>query len=224
MEKILVLGNTGTGKTYATQYLDPKKTIIVQSRKKRMGFRADKDFVLGKNRFIIDTNKKALAFLKRIESSSKIDNINIVFDDMNYNMVNEYMIYRNEKGYDKFERLAFDFIDVVNYVDEMTTNGIVVFMAHTQKDADGEIEFKSVGRFVSEKFCLEGCFETVLLCNPDHTFSTKDLGPSKSASGMFESEIKNDLAFVIDTYNEFYGITEESVAVIQDEVGEESEA
>ena len=204
MEKILVLGSSGTGKTTSIRNLDPSKTIVVQGRKKRLPFKNDKKYVEGKNRFVLDSNTKLLTLLKAIENG-KGDNITLIIDDWNYLMTSEYMAARNEKGYTKFERMAFNVIDILDFVDNMTKNGVVIFMAHTQKDADGELEFKSVGRFVSEKFCLEGAFETVFLSNEDHTFTTNGVIPAKSPMDMFEEEeVDNDLKEIIETYNKFY--------------------
>jgi len=202
--KILVLGSSGTGKTTSIRNLDPKNTIVVQGRKKRLPFKKDKEYIEGKNRFVLDSNTKLLKLLEAIEKG-KADKMVLVVDDWNYLMTSEYMAARNEKGFTKFERMAFNLIDVLDYVDNMTKDITVIFMAHTQKDNDGELEFKSVGKFVSEKFCLEGAFETVFLATEEHEFVTNGIIPAKTPIDMFENEeVENDLKEILEVYNKFY--------------------
>lgn len=216
MEKILILGTSGTGKTTSLRNLDPRKTMILQGRKKRLPFKNDKLYIQGKNRFVVKNNGSLLDILIKLEKSKK-ENITIIVDDWNYLMTSEYMAARNITGFGKFETMAFNLIDVLDFVDSMTTKGTIIFMAHTQKDHDGELEFKSVGKFVSEKFCLEGCFETVLLANPDYTMTTNGVIPAKSPMEMFEdAEVENDLAVIMETYDKFYN-GEEEIEVEEDE-------
>lgn len=133
-------------------------------------------------------------------------------DDSQYLLAYEYLQRVNEKGYDKFTRLAVNFNDLIQFVIRNTPpDCIVYFLHHIEKDADGLMKAKTIGKMLDEKLTVEGLFTIVLLCRAEkdrHYFLTQSQGIStaKSPMEMFPPEIDNDLKLVDTTIREYWGL------------------
>ncbi len=188
---ILVLGKSGSGKTYSIRNLDPSTTGILSVEKGRLPFRGD--FKVMKNATYSDITKA----LRRANMAT------YVIDDSQYLMVNEEFDRLNESGYKKYADMALNFRNLVHLINkELPDNIVVYFLHHTQLDTDGSIKAKTIGKMLDDKLTLEGCFDIVLLARKsgdEYVFQTKgDSGsPVKAPAGMFADDlIPNDLALV----------------------------
>ena len=208
---VLVIGRSGSGKTYSLKNFEPDEVGIISVEKGRLPFKSDLKVVRLKKFDDADyspaqINAARYSWLELIIKASKARSI--VIDDSQYLLANELFDRANEKGYDKFTSMAANFRDLIHYVNELEDeNKIVYFLHHSEMDGDGKEKVKTIGKMLDEKLCIEGCFDIVIYCQ-DNKFFTQSNGQSvaKSPEGMFELEIPNDLKFVDTTIREYYGM------------------
>ena len=200
---VLILGESGSGKTYSIKNMDPEKVGVFLVEKPRLPFRKQFKTVQGANYFVI---MKALAEpkLKRY-----------VIDDSQYLLVNEFFDRANETGYQKFTDMALNFRNLIHFVIRKVPDDVIVyFLHHTDTDANGKIKAKTIGRMLDEKLTVEGLFDIVLrtAVTPEgHVFLTQSTGSDtvKTPEEMFpENQIPNDLAVVDKAIRTYYGMEE----------------
>ena len=198
---VLIMGESGSGKTYSVKNFDPAEVGIFSVEKNRLPFK--KDFKVCKNAGYPQI-MKALAApkLKRY-----------VIDDSQYLLVNEFFDRAKESGYQKFTDLALNFRNLIHFVSRDVPDDVIVyFLHHTELDQAGKIKAKTIGRMLDEKLTVEGCFDIVLMAvteGSEHCFVTQSDGYAtcKSPEGMFESmKIPNDLAAVDQAIREYWGL------------------
>ena len=206
--KVLILGNSGTGKSTSIRNLIPEETFVIKCIDKPLPFKGSgKTYSLqNKNIFVTTNIQKVYAALDKINSNNKIKTL--IIDDFNYLLTFGYKESAKERGFEKFERLAFGIVDIFQKVDEMRSNLIVYFMAHTQKDQDGKLSMKTVGKFLDEKLVVEGLFSIVILAlgnENDYNFKVNGQDPAKSPIEMFETDdIENDLTLINKAILEYF--------------------
>lgn len=213
---VLILGNSGTGKTSSLMNMNPAKTLLIQPIKKSLPFKSadwkplNKDNPSGSILVTRDYSTIIKSMHKAINERGKEI---IIIDDANYLMSLEEMSRVNETGYKKFTDMAVNFSGLIFEAQSLPDNVRVYFMAHTKTSEDGEISIKTTGKMLDEKIVVEGLFTIVMRCHErdgTHFFSTRKRGgdPVKTPIGMFDSdEIPNDLAMVDSTICEYEGIT-----------------
>ena len=208
---VLVIGRSGSGKTYSLKNFGADEVGVISVEKGRLPFKSDIK-VLKLKKFDSEElspaqiNAARYSWLEAIIKGSKAKAI--VIDDSQYLLANELFDRVNEKGYDKFTSMAANFRNLIHFVNELEDEDkIVYFLHHSELDADGKEKVKTIGKMLDEKLCVEGCFDIVLYCQ-DYKFFTQANGQSvaKSPEGMFELEIPNDLKFVDKTVREYYGM------------------
>lgn len=195
---VLILGESGSGKSTSLRNFDEKEIGVFNVASKPLPFRKK---LLTINKATYQTIYKALGTpkLKRY-----------VIDDSQYLMCFEMFGKINEKGYDKFSTCAKNFYDLIQFVINNTPDDcIVYFLHHIDRSEDGRIKAKTQGKMLDNQLTLEGLFSIVLLCTTDgknHNFITQSDGttPAKSPMEMFPEVIDNDLKMVDDTIREYY--------------------
>lgn len=208
---VLIIGRSGSGKTYSLKNFGPDDVGIISVEKGRLPFKSDLKVVKLK-KFSNEEyspaqiNAARYSWLEMVIKASKAKSI--VIDDSQYLLANELFDRANEKGYDKFTSMAANFRDLIHFVNELEDdNKIVYFLHHSELDADGKEKVKTIGKMLDEKLCVEGCFDIVIYCQ-DNKFFTQANGQSvaKTPEGMFDLEIPNDLKFVDTTIRKYYGM------------------
>lgn len=201
---VLILGESGSGKTYSIKNFDKEEVGIFLVEKTRLPFK--KDLKIVKNA-TYSTIMKALSnpTLKKY-----------VIDDSQYLLVNEMFDRAKEVGYNKFTDIALNFRNLIHYINKNLPDDVIVyFLHHTEIDnISGKLKAKTIGKMLDEKLTVEGCFDIVLLTqieNDNHYFLTQNNGNStiKSPEDMFELKIDNDLKLVDTTIREYYELNKE---------------
>ncbi|WP_374356236.1 ATP-binding protein, partial [Chitinimonas sp.] len=208
----IILGESGTGKSYSMRNLKPAETLLIQSVRKPLPFRSadwlrvGADKRKGGNIFVTDQSARIIAYMQR--TARKV----IVLDDFQYVLANEFMRRSDEKGFDKFTEIGRHAWDILTAAGELAEDVRVYILAHTQSDDYGRVRMKTIGKMLDEKITLEGLFTIVLRTNVADgrfQFSTVNNGSDtvKSPPDLFPSHyIDNDLAAVDAAICDYYGI------------------
>ena len=210
---VLVLGRSGSGKTYSIKNFKPDEVGVISVEKGRLPFRSElKTARIPKFENSPEINSPAQAnaakysWIMQVIRAAKTKAV--VIDDSQYLMVNELFDRANEKGYDKFTNMAANFRNLIHFVNDLKEEDkIVYFLHHSESDTDGREKCKTIGKMLDEKLTVEGCFDIVLYCE-DHKFFTQSNGQSsaKTPEDMFPLEIQNDLKAVDTAIREYYGM------------------
>lgn len=202
---VLILGESGSGKTYSLKHMDPEKVGVFSVRKGTLPFPEGKSFKIAK--------KASYEVIYKVLKNPTMKTY--VVDDSQYLMVNEFFRKANDSGYQKYTSIGKNFSDLLEYIAYQVPDDVVVyFLHHTQITSDGRVKAKTVGQMLDNYLTLEGCVDVVLLAQTDgqtHYFMTQSDGSNtaKSPEGMFELKIPNDLNFVNNRIREYYGLDEE---------------
>lgn len=196
---VLVLGESGSGKTYSIKNMDPAKVGVFMVEKPRLPF---------KKAFKVCQNAGYHTIMKTLaDPKLKV----YVTDDSQYLLVNEFFDRAGETGYQKFTDMALNFRNLIHFVIKKVPDDVIVyFLHHTDTDANGRIKAKTIGRMLDEKLTVEGLFDIVLRTVVDadgHWFLTKTNGYDtvKTPEEMFDADrIPNDLAAVDTAIRNYY--------------------
>lgn len=213
---VLVMGRSGSGKTYSLKSFQPDEVGILSVEKGRLPFKSNLKVVKVKSfndsqHTPAQANAAKYSWLTNVIKSAKTRAV--VIDDSQYLMAGEFFDRATERGYDKYTEIGSNFRELVHTINELPDDDkIVYFLHHSEEDSEGREKVKTIGRMLDEKLCVEGCFDIVLYCE-DHKFYTQANGQStaKSPEGMFELEIPNDLKAVDSAIREYYGLAENNI-------------
>lgn len=210
---VLVIGRSGSGKTFSLKNFKPGEIAVISVEKGRLPFKSEiktakvpKDPTNGKARDAAQLNAAKYTWIMRAITASKPKSV--VIDDSQYLLVNELFDRTYEKGYDKFTSMAAKFRDLIHFVNDLEEEDkIVYFLHHSETDTDGREKVKTIGKMLDEKLTVEGCFDIVIYCQ-DHKFFTQANGQStaKTPEDMFPLEIPNDLKAVDVAIRDYYGL------------------
>lgn len=162
--------------------------------------------------------------IKILEHLNEREDIkNIVVDDFQYIMSDEFLSKVSKKGYDKFNEIAKHAYDVITYGKKLRPDINFICITHSEyNEKINSWAMKTIGKLLEDKVVLEGLFTVILYAlvsfdmkekKPIYNFVTnKYLDSSnnevmaKSPVGMFDDLlIPNDLGFVIKKAEEYYG-------------------
>lgn len=212
---VLILGESGTGKSASMRNFKPEELKVINVANKPLPF---------KNKFESVATDDYRTIIKELKLNKK--HVSVI-DDAQYLMANEFMRRATERGYDKFTEIAQNFWNLVNCVKDLPSDHIVYFMAHIERDQNGNEKIKTIGKLLDEKITVEGMFTIVLKTNVtdgQYSFLTQNSGHDtvKSPIGMFPSyAIDNDLKYVDDKIRNYYEIgqflTDEEMKEIDEE-------
>lgn len=198
---MLILGESGSGKSTSLRNFDPEEVGIFNVASKPLPFRKQLPSING------------AGYDRIFKSLKKAQLKTYVIDDSQYLMAFEELDRSKESGYNKFTEMALNFSGLVRFcVNDLPDDVIVYFLHHTEVTDAGKIKAKTVGKMIDSKLTLEGLFSIVLLCEAGkngHHFITQSDGYStaKSPMEMFEPEIDNDLKLVDTTIREYWGLS-----------------
>jgi hypothetical protein len=210
---ILVIGESGSGKTTSIRNLDYKTTFVFDCDRKGLSFKSWKKFYNVENKNYLATSNidSIWACLKRINNQDLTHIKTVIIDTLNGIMIDDEFKRMNEKNYDKWQDLAASIYGLVTNINDLREDLTVVCMAHSQTERDDSgyafTRMKTSGKKL-DKICVESKFTTVLLAkveNGSYLFETHaNHSTAKTPMGLFEEKtIPNDIVKVIDALKEY---------------------
>ena len=233
-KSIIVLGASGSGKSTALGNipalghigLNPSETAVINVMSKALPFKNSmasysKPISAGGNYAAVSDGPTILKVLESLNTRTDIKNV--VIDDFQYIMGDEFMKKALKKGYDKFSEIGKHTYDVISYGKEMRPDINFICLSHSEYDDKQSVyKMKTIGKMLDQNITLEGLFTIALYTHVVHDAKEKKTDyffltnkswdasnneiPAKSPLGMFDDlMIPNDLGLVIQKANEYYG-------------------
>ena len=230
---VAIVGDTGTGKTSSVmpdsdinvKGLNPKETFIINVKDKPLPMRGWLRLYIPipvgvpptEGNYFASTDAQAIIKTMAYVGSNRPDIKNIVLDDGQYLMSEEFMANALKAGYDKFNKMAKNMYDVINTGLNLPKDKNFILITHSEEN-EGKTDIKTLGKMLSDKVNLAGLFTVVLytdvktnLQGSTYSFITNqhinDRGVyvmAKSPRGMFKDKlIPNDLGFVLDSIEQY---------------------
>lgn len=208
---VLILGESGSGKSYSLRNMDPSQVLLIQAIPKKLPFRTptwkrwDAESKTGN---ILHSDDPVEMTRMMMRTHRKI----IVLDDYQYSMSFEYMRRSGETGYNKFTEIGYKTWSLFCAAAGLADDVRIYIMSHVETTDAGRIQLKTIGKLLNDKITPEGMFTICLRAqgrDTDRYFSTQTNGsdPVKSPMGMFpDPTVPNDLALVDAAICEYYGI------------------
>lgn len=215
-----IVGPTGTGKSTAIKYLDPKTTYIINVAKKELPFKGAEKLYNTENRNYKEVSKATeITNLLKTISDQATHIKTIVIEDSNYIMGFNIVAKAMEAGYTKFSLMAKDMVDLLQQARELREDLTTFYLSHPEIIEDGgEIvgyKIKTAGKLIDNQIVMEGLMS---ICLYTHVEENKDGSanyhlltnrfkkfPAKSPDGMFDDiKIPNNLQLVLDKVKEYY--------------------
>lgn len=213
---VFVVGKSGTGKSTSIRNLDPRETFIINVCNKDLPFRGSSSKYKRKsedhkgNLFVTNDYNQIIQTISGI-GQCRPDIKTIIIDDFNYILTHQVFENAMQKGFDKFTIMAKSINDILEKIQSVRNDLYVFIMWHTELDTDGSHKIKTVGKMIDNQITPEGLATIVLhtqIKDKKYYFLTQHDGVhlAKSPMEMFENVlIENDLQYVIEKMNEYYG-------------------
>jgi hypothetical protein len=221
---VLIIAESGAGKSTSIEALNPKETFIINVANKPLPFKGWKKKYTIWSKENLTGNMYDKATPENIEACLKYVNEkrpeikNIVVDDFQYMSSFEFFDKANEKGFEKFTQIGAHLARIARMPKDMREDLLIFFLTHAEEatNLEGVRKFKAktIGKMVDEKLTLEGLFSIVLFGkakkNKDgeikYVFETQTTGDNtcKSPRGMFPTfEVDNNLQLVAKAIKDY---------------------
>jgi len=221
---ILIVGDTGTGKSTSIKTLKPEETYILNTLDKDLPFKGYKQSYNKENKNIFSTQdyKAVISTLKAIPSA-KPEVKNIIIDDIGFIITKEFFTRALEKGYEKFSEMGLHMQQVLETAKSLPDGINVYIMFHSDDEVSDKIKIgkkvKLIGMMLEDKYNPLAIVSISLFTHvsfddndkPVYNFITNrtningQIIPAKSPEGMFdELMIPNDLEYVNRKIEEYY--------------------
>lgn len=214
---VLIIGQSGTGKSSSIRTLNPKSTFIISVLDKPLPFKkARTSYTLLKsgddkegNYYISDNWQNIIKCIQFVDKQ-RDDITTLIIDDVQYLMANEYMRRALEKGFDRFSEIAQHFWLVINALLNTRRDLTCFALSHSDLDSHGVAKCKTIGKMLDEKITIEGMFTVLLharVVDGQYVFQTQFDGEhlAKSPIDMFEDAlVPNDLKIIKQQVESYY--------------------
>ena len=201
-QKVLVMGESGTGKSTSMRNCDAAITAVLNPVGKPLPF---------KNHFdMLNNETDARKITKYMKDQAAAGKKIIVVDDFQYILAVPYMNRIKEAGWDKYNDFGANYFEIIDVCKDLPDDVVVVYMTHLETLDNGLTTVKLIGKLLREKITIEGLFTVVLRTGVNegkYYFYTQNSGKDtvKSPLGMFPSyAIDNDLNYVVDKIRNYY--------------------
>ena len=212
-KSILIMGESGSGKTTSMRNLNPKETFYIDCDKKGLSWKGWKDqySVENKNYMATSDAQTIMSLLSKISNEQPQFKV-VVIDTLNAIMIDDEFNRMREKGYDKWQELAYSIYGIIQMCNVLRNDLTCILVMHSQTERDentGEkfTRAKTSGRKL-DKIVVESKLTTVLLAkcvDGKYIFETKNNNSTcKAPMGAFkEDTIENDIVKVLDALKDF---------------------
>lgn len=201
-QKILIMGESGTGKSTSLRNCDPATTAVVNPVGKPLPF---------KNHFeMLNNETDAGKIVKYMKAQAATGKKLIVVDDFQYILAVPYMNRIKETGWDKYNDFGANYFEIINCCKDLPDDVVVAYLTHLETLDNGLTTVKLIGKLLREKITIECLFTVVLRTGVNEAkyyFYTQNSGKDtvKSPLGMFPAyAIENDLNYVVDKIRNYY--------------------
>lgn len=207
-QMVLIMGESGTGKSTSIRNCNPATTAIVNPVNKPLPFKGSGKFEMLNS---VTESRKITKFMKEQAAAGKKL---LVVDDFQYILSVPYMNRIKESGWDKWNDFGANYYEIIDVCKELPDDIVVAYMTHTETLDNGVTTIKLIGKLLREKITIEGLFTIVLRTGVNegkYYFYTQNSGKDtvKSPMGMFPAyAIDNDLNYVADKVRNFYEVGE----------------
>lgn len=214
---VLILGDSGSGKSYGLRNFKPEDVVLLQCIPKMLPFKSTGWKLNGKE--LPDGSIQRGNVLRSDDWETVLDTINrmvlsktrrvLIIDDFQVVMQHENMKRAYQTGYGKFTEMADHIWQIIMAATHLPDDFRIYFLAHTE-EAEGKIRMKTTGKMLNEKLTPEGYFSIVLRAikkDGKHVFLIKgdDNDTAKAPPDLFpdQTEMENDLKAVDVAITEF---------------------
>lgn len=201
-QKVLIMGESGTGKSTSLRNCDPATTAVINPVGKPLPF---------KNHFeMLNNETDARKIVKYMKEQCAAGKKLLVVDDFQYILAVPYMNRIKETGWDKYNDFGANYFEIIDCCKDLPDDVVVVYMTHLETLDNGLTTVKLIGKLLREKITIEGLFTVVLRTGVNEAkyyFYTQNSGKDtvKSPLGMFTTyAIDNDLNYVVDKIRNYY--------------------
>lgn len=206
---VLVIGDSGSGKTTGLRTLEPRHTVLIDADGKGASWRGWRaNYNRTARNYIKAQEPEAVA--KALEWALKSPSVDVVIiDTLNAVMLRDEYDRRADKGYDKWSDLAFSVYGII----QAALNGTgktVIMTVHEQVDTDPvRIHAKTSGRKL-DKIMVESLFSTVLRAvktDDGYFWASSWLNSTaKAPMGALDEMPPNDAWKIINALRDYEGL------------------
>ncbi len=214
-QSVLILGESGCGKSTAVRTLPPEKTLIINVIGKSLpfpGYKAKYKKLSpdgSEGNYYVSDDPSAILRVIKLVNDTRLDIRYLVIDDFGYTLTNSFMRRASEVGYKKFTDIGVAAFRVFDSLSSLRDDLFCFVMMHTEIDANGKYKPRTIGRMIDQYVVIEGKFSCVyhaLIIEGKHKFLTNNDGVhmARSSMGMHEEMlIENDLLAIANRINEY---------------------
>jgi len=211
---VLIVGESGTGKSTAIRRLPPEKTVILNTELKAMPMQNHDDFK------VVDINTyKVLDNALKYYASSKGDKYDYIVLDSFTSMTEIVDRYTSAVyvGYDQWKNYNLLIYDVINRIKLLKQQVFVLGIPEQKEESFNEIKKYIRVKGKELKYGnIEKEFTIVLYTSPiydeesgemddvEFVYKPNKKNSAKAPVGLFNERPKNDVLFVSQRINEFY--------------------
>lgn len=203
-QMVLVIGESGTGKSTSLRNCDPVTTAVVNPVGKPLPFKGKFEMLNS-----VTDARKITKFMKEQAAAGKKL---IAIDDFQYILAVPYMNRIKETGWDKYNDFGANYFEIIEACKDLPDDVVVVYYSHLETLDNGLTTVKLIGKLLREKITIEGLFTVVLrtgVAEAKYYFYTQNSGKDtvKSPIGMFPAyAIDNDMNYVADKIRNYYEV------------------
>lgn len=163
---ILIIGESGSGKSTSGRNLNPEETFWVNVANKPLPFKGwkkkyspvTKEDITGGNMSKANTPKGIMFMLKTV--SDKMPHIkNVIVDDWQYMSAFEFFDKADEKGFEKFTSIGQGIAQVAKLPADLRDDLTVFFLTHSEESQDAKGKRKQKAKTIGKHFAcvLSNC-------------------------------------------------------------------
>lgn len=222
---VLIIGESGSGKTTSASTLNPKETFIINVMAKPLPYKGWKANYTEwtkenpKGNLLNTTSAEVILQTMEYINAKRPEIKHVIIDDNQYIAADHLMAKAKEVGYAKFTDAALMIYKIATKGKSLRDDLIIFILNHQDVTVDSEgdvkIKAKTAGKMIDNQITYEGLFSIVLFTYKKETKTGTEYGfitngdpksTAKSPMGMFETkEIPNDLQKVVEKIKEFQG-------------------